>query len=185
MNLMLPKERNLYLVKQVDQESINNITKDVIAINENDIIVRDVYAAYGLQYTPKPIKIFIDSYGGAVYQCLGLASVIENSFVEVYTIATGCAMSAGFLLLISGHKRFAYSNATILYHQLSAGTEGTLEQMKDYIIHLNFLDKKLIEFILRKTGFTEKFLNDLNIKKKDFYMTAKEALEFGVIDKII
>lgn len=185
MNLILPLPRNLYLVKQVDQDSINAITKDIININENDEVIRKVYEAYGLEYKPKPISLYIDSYGGAVYQCMGLVSVIENSKIDVHTIVTGCAMSAGFLLLITGKKRFAYPKSTILYHQLRSGVDGNLKAMKEYINQLDILDKKLEDHVISKTAMSKRMLRDLNTKKIDFYMTAKEAQKLKVIDEIL
>lgn len=185
MNLILPKERNLYLVKQIDQESINNITKDIVNINENDLLIQKVYRAYGLGYNPAPIKLFIDSYGGHVYQAAGLGSVIEKSKTDVHTIVTGCAMSAGFYLLVSGKRRFAYNDATILYHQLSAGTSGKLEEMKDYVNQLDILDKKLRAHYLRKTSMGKKLLDQLNKNKTDYYMSAQQALKLNCIEEIL
>ena len=111
-NLPLPKERNIYFTRQVDQSSIGDLTKQIIEINEDDKHLRKLYDVYGIDYTAKPINIYIDSYGGAVYQCFGLISVMERSKTPIHTIVTGCAMSCGFMILISGHKRFAHKLST-------------------------------------------------------------------------
>ena len=107
-DLPKPKDRNLFLAQQVEQASINSISKSIIEINDDDAELMQVYAMHGLEYKPKPIKLYIDSYGGYVYQCLGLLGIMKSSNVPVHTIVTGCAMSCGFLISISGHKRFGY-----------------------------------------------------------------------------
>ena len=85
-DLQTPKERNLYLAKQVDQSSINEITKSIIEICENDEYLIKLYALHDIIYKPKPIKLYIDSYGGHVYQCLGLLGVMKNAKTPVHTI---------------------------------------------------------------------------------------------------
>ena len=83
-NLPLPKKRDLFFTKQVDQSSIGELTQRVIEINQDDEHLKKVYSIYGLDYKPEPINIYIDSYGGAVYQCFGLLSVIERSATPVH-----------------------------------------------------------------------------------------------------
>ena len=72
-----PKARKLYLAALVNQKSMNDLTKAIISINEHDRLLEKLYPAYNVEYTAPPIEIYIDSYGGAVYQCFGLLGVIE------------------------------------------------------------------------------------------------------------
>ena len=130
-NLSLPKKRDLFFTKQVDQTSIGELTQRIIEINQDDEHLKKVYSIYNLEYKPEPIKIYIDSYGGGVYQCFGLLSVIERRETPIHTIVTGCAMSAGFMILICGHKRFAHKLSTPLYHQVSSGAIGTAKEIEE------------------------------------------------------
>ena len=66
-SLPKPKARNLYLPEQVTQESMNKLTKSIIEINEDDKYLVKLYGINGVKYKPQPIKLYIDSYGGAVY----------------------------------------------------------------------------------------------------------------------
>ena len=86
INLPNPKERNLFFDKQVNQSSINALSKDIIEIGEHDGYIKKIYEAHDLKYVPKPIKIYIDSYGGYVYQCLGLVGIMIG--LTVYEIFT-------------------------------------------------------------------------------------------------
>ena len=183
--LPVPKSRNLYLPKQVDQASMNELTKGILEINESDKHLSKLYSVYNLEYTPSPIKIFIDSYGGKVYQCFGLIGVMESSDTPVHTIVTGAAMSCGFIILINGHKRIAYNHATPLYHQVSTGFFGKVKDMEEALEETKRLQSKIESMTLRLTNISKKKLNDILKNKKDWYMTAESALELGVIDSII
>ena len=65
-SLPLPKDRFLYLPEQVNQESMNKLTKSIVDINADDAHLKKLYAVHGLDYTPQPIKIYIDSYGNVI-----------------------------------------------------------------------------------------------------------------------
>jgi ATP-dependent Clp protease protease subunit len=183
--LPIPKERNLYLPKQVDQASMNDLTKGIIDINENDEHLHKLYNVYGIDYTPTPIKIYIDSYGGAVYQCFGLIGVMEKSTTPIHTIVTGAAMSCGFMILINGHKRFAYQHATPLYHQVSSGFYGKVKDMEEKLEETKRIQSKIEEMTIRLTKISKKKLSDILKNKIDWYMTTEEALSLGVIDEVI
>lgn len=184
-NLPLPKKRDLFFTKQVDQTSIGELTQRVIEINQDDEHLKKVYSIYGLDYKPEPINIYIDSYGGAVYQCFGLLSVIERSKTPIHTIVTGCAMSCGFLLLISGHKRFAHKMSTPLYHQVSTGFWGKVQDMEEKLEETKRLQKQIEDYTTDKTKISKKKLKEILENKKDWYMSSEEALELGVVDEIL
>lgn len=74
-----PRARTLYLPEQVNQESMNKLTKAIIDVNKSDDYLKKLYGINDIEYVPKPIEIYIDSYGGAVYQCFGLLGVMEKS----------------------------------------------------------------------------------------------------------
>jgi ATP-dependent Clp protease protease subunit len=184
-NLPLPKKRDLFFIKQVDQSSIGDITQRIIEINQDDEHLKKVYSIYGLKYEPEPIKIYIDSYGGYVYQCFGLLSVMERSVTPIHTIVTGCAMSCGFMMLISGHKRFAHKLSTPLYHQVSSGAFGTVKEMEEKIEESKRLQEQLESIVKEKTNISKKKLKEIFDTKKDWYMTSEEALSLGVVDEIL
>ena len=184
-SLPRPKDRNLYLPDQVTQKTMNSLTKAIIDINEHDAHIKKVYSIYGAKYKPSPIKIYIDSYGGQVYQCFGLLGVMDKSKTPIHTIVTGAAMSCGFMILISGHKRFGYSLSTPLYHQVSTGFYGKIQDMEESLKETKRLQKKIEEITLDRTRITEKELKKILRKKIDWYMNAEEALKLGVIDEII
>ena len=185
VTLPRPKTRNLYLPEQVNQESMNKLTKSIIEINEDDEYLAKLYGIHDIQYTPKPIKIYIDSYGGAVYQCFGLLGVMDKSITPIHTIVTGAAMSCGFMILISGHKRFGYIHSTPLYHQVSSGFRGKIKDLEEHLDESKRLQKKIEDLTLERTSISKKKLADILKNKVDWYMSAEEALSLGVIDGIL
>jgi len=184
-SLPLPKDRYLYLPEQVNQESMHKLTESIIGINASDAHLKKLYAVHDLEYVPAPIKLHIDSYGGAVYQCFGLLGVMERSETPIHTIVTGAAMSCGFMILICGHKRFAYNLATPLYHQVSSGFIGKVQDMEEKLKETKRLQKMIEDITLEKTNISKKKLNDILKNKIDWYMSAEEALKLGVVDEII
>lgn len=185
LQLPIPKERILQLAQQVDQASINLLTKAIIDINNDDQYLIKLAELNGFIYKPKPIKVYIDSYGGHVYQCLGLLGVMGNSVVPVHTIVTGCAMSCGFLIAVAGHERYAYDKATFMYHQVSTGFEGKIKDMDEDFIETKRLQKIIETHTLSKTKLTKKQLTDNYNAKKDWYINTKDALKYKIIDEII
>lgn len=185
-NLPLPMPRKLFFSDQVDQKSMVDLTRKIIDINDNDEYLEKIYKIHDItSYTPPPIEIFIDSYGGYVYQCFGLIGVMETSITPIHTYVTGCAMSCGFIILISGHYRYAYEHSTPLYHQVSTGFYGKAKDMEEEIEETKRLQKKIEKMTLKKTKIGKKRLDDIYKRKVDWFMKPEEALKLGVVDEII
>jgi ATP-dependent Clp protease protease subunit len=180
-----PKDRNLYLSQQVTQESINKITSAIIEIAENDRYLKKIYEIEGIDYLPKPINLYIDSYGGYVYQCMGLLGIMKSSSTPVNTIVTGCAMSCGFLISICGNKRSGYRNSTYLYHQVSSGAFGKAKDIEEEWFEVKRLQKMIEKITLENTSVSKEKLREVYNAKFDWFIPSKEALELGIIDEII
>lgn len=184
-SLEAPKSRNLFFTEQVDQSSISKLTQSIIEIEEHDEHLKKIYALHDITYSPKPIKIYIDSYGGEVYACFGLLSVMDRCKTEIHTIVTGCAMSCGFMMLICGHKRFAHKLSTPLYHQVGSAAWGKLKDMEEDVEETRRLQKMLEDITLKQTSISAKRLKEVFEKKYDWHMSAQEALKLGVVDEIL
>lgn len=183
--LPLPKKRTLFFGKDVDLVSIEELSEQIVNINEDDDLLEKLYPVYGLKYERKPIKLMIDSYGGYVYQCMGLVGIMEKSTTKIHTYVTGAAMSCGFIMLICGDKRFAYKHATPMYHQVSTGFWGKTQDMEESYKETKRLQKKFESLTIEKTNISKSKLKEILKTKQDWYMDAEEALSVGVIDEII
>ena len=183
-DLEKPSSRNLFFAHQVDQDKINDLSRAIIEIREHDEFLKKLYPLYGLSYEPKPIVIHIDSYGGAVYQCFGLLSIMKAKGTPVDTIVTGCAMSCGFMIAIHGARRSIHKHGTMMYHQVSTGLFGKVADIEEDLAETQRLQKKIEEMTLENTKITKEKLLKVYKGKQDWYLDAKEALKWGCVDDI-
>ncbi len=133
----------------------------------------------------KEINLYINSPGGVVTAGLAIYDTMQFIKPPVSTLCTGQAASMGSLLLCSGAKdmRFATPNASIMVHQPSGGYQG---QATDIMIHAQWteaLKRRLNEIYVKHTG--QDYESVHNALERDRFMTTEQALEFGLIDKVI
>lgn len=135
----------------------------------------------------EPIYIRVNSPGGMCYSLWSLIDKIEEmkkKGYEINTIAIGIAMSCGFVLFCAGQKRIAYRNATLLYHCVSSGTYGKLADMQDDLAEAERLNKMSRDYILKHTNLTKELLDDADYRRRDWYISAEEALKHNVATEI-
>jgi ATP-dependent Clp protease protease subunit len=133
----------------------------------------------------KEISMYINSPGGVVTSGLAIYDTMQFIRPPVATLCTGQAASMGSLLLAAGEKdmRFALPNARILVHQPSGGFQGQASDIQRHAEDIIKLKRRLNEVYVKHTGrdyeTIEKTLD------RDFFMTALEAKEFGIVDKVL
>jgi ATP-dependent Clp protease protease subunit len=167
----LLNERIIFLGTPVDDQIANLIVAQLLHLESED--------------PDKDIALYINSPGGVVYPGLAIYDTMQFIKPDVQTICVGMAMSMGAVILAGGAKgkRMALPNAKILIHQGSAGFHGQptdIEIQAREVINL----KRLMEEIMSKhtEQELEKVSNDMD---RDYYMTAQEARDYGIIDVVI
>jgi len=135
-------------------------------------------------YEREPIKLLLNTGGGELDAALSLCASIEMSKTPVHTVALGKACSAGFLILICGHKRYAQQYSRLMYHTGSSGYIGTITDILEHGDYLESLNDMIHGIVLAHTAITEEQLDDVFARKSDWYLTIPEAFELGVIDSI-
>lgn len=169
-------DRTFWIDYEID-DSLLLISKQILRIN-----AEDQKAGFRPELR-KPIKIYLYTNGGSLEAALNFIDVCALSETPVITVNAGRAISAGFLMLLAGHKRYALPHARAMVHRGSGGVAGTFDEcessMNDY--------KKLIDmtrdYILERTSIP-KALYSKN-KSKDWYMYLDDQLKYGVIDAVI
>lgn len=131
------------------------------------------------------ISIYINSPGGSVSAGLAIYDTINFIKSSVSTICIGMAASMGAFLLSSGEKgkRIALPNSEIMIHQPLGGAEGQATEIKIVAEHILKTKEKLNKILAKNTGKSiKKIEHDTD---RDYYLSAEEALEYGIVDKII
>lgn len=133
----------------------------------------------------KDIQFYINSPGGSVTAGMAIYDTMQYVKCDVSTICIGLAASMGAFLLSSGAKgkRFALPNAEIMIHQPSAGTQGQITDMAIHLKRLEVVKKRMNRILSENTGKSiEVVTADC---ERDNFMTAQEAVEYGLIDRVI
>lgn len=168
--------RTFYIDYEIDDDySLLELAKVIIQMNieEKDVRTEDL----------KPIRLFIHSYGGCLEQANFFCDLIQASRIPVITIAMGVAMSAGFLIFLSGRKRYAFSHTQMLIHEGSAAFQGTAGQVEDAQKSYKKQIEEMKRYILDKTSIDEKTFN--RNKNKDWYLSSEELVKYNIVDEII
>lgn len=149
----------------------------------NYVIAQMLYLQ--MQDPNKDISIYINSPGGSVTAGLAIYDTMQFVTCDVNTYCMGMAASMGAVLLTAGTKgkRYALPNSHIMIHQVSGGAQGTASDVERTVEFMYSLKKQLNVILSKHTGKpVEQVEHDAD---RDNYMTASEAAEYGIIDKVL
>ena len=136
----------------------------------------------------EPITIAISSYGGSLLDIFSVISYIEElkeRGYKIITIADGKAMSAGAFLLMCGSERYARRYASVMLHQLSAGTSGTISEMENNVKEFRRLWDLLKELTVKNTSMTPEQIDNIFNTNQDYYYSAQDCLKLGIVDYVL
>lgn len=173
---------------EVDPESIQQVIIAIQTINEEDRIERQQFQKKYPELTPpapKPIILDIQSVGGYVRDGLSLIATIEQSEAPVHTRVNGYAFSMGFTIFLAGEERLMSRHAEVMYHQISAGHQGTLTELEDDMVISKRLNRQLENYVIERCKLTRKDLQQIYRTNQDKYFSAQECLELGIATKIV
>lgn len=170
--------RILYLSGSIKEETIRPINIELLKLIEQDEEANEKQK----DFTPTPIKLFINSFGGSIYDAWSLIDIILRSQTPIYTYCTGYAMSAGFLIFLAGHKRYATPNATLLYHQLSAGNWNKILDLEQDMEEYKRLQYDIEEYVCSRTLIPKKTLEDNKEKKIDWYIHSEDFEKYNLAE---
>ncbi len=133
----------------------------------------------------KEIKFYVNSPGGSVTAGLAIYDTMQYIKSDVSTICIGMAASMGATLLASGAKgrRFALPNSEVMIHQVMGGTEGQAADIKIQAEHILKIKDRLNRILANHTGQEIRIIE--KDSDRDYFMSAQEAKEYGIVDKII
>jgi ATP-dependent Clp protease protease subunit len=164
-------DRIIFLGTQVDDYTANVIQAQLLYLDSSD--------------PGKDISIYLNTPGGSVYAGLGIYDTMQFISSDVATICTGMAASMGAVLLVAGAdgKRSALKHSRVMIHQPMGGAQGQASDIEITAREIQKLKKELYTIIAEHSHNPfERIEKDSD---RDYWMTADEALEYGMIDKVL
>lgn len=175
-------ERTYDIYSRMLEDRIVFLSGEIDDISANIIIAQLIYLE-GKDST-KDISLYINSPGGSVTAGMGIYDTMNYIKCDVNTICVGMAASMAAFLLSSGTKgkRFSLPNSEIMIHQPMGGAQGQASDIAIQAQHILRIKKKMNEILASNSGQPlDKIERDVD---RDYYMSAQEALNYGLIDKI-
>lgn len=165
------KNRTFYIDYEIEDDyELLELSKLIIQFNMDEINIPEE--------SLKPIYLFIHSYGGDLEQTNFFCDLVECSRIPIYTIAMGASMSAGFLIFLSGKRRFVFNHSQLLVHSGSGVLQGTAEQIEEAKKNYQRQIDGMKDFILKHTTIDVKTFN--KNRRKDWYLTTDEIVRYNV-----
>jgi len=175
-------ERSYDIYSRLLDDRIVFLNGEVNDISANIVIAQLIYLEG--KDPDKDISLYINSPGGSVTAGMGIYDTMNYIKCDVNTICVGMAASMGAFLLSSGTKgkRYALPNSEVMIHQPSGGAQGQANDIEIVAKHIIQIKNKMNRILSENSGQPlERIQKDV---ERDFYMTAEEALNYGLIDKI-
>lgn len=167
----LLKDRIIFLGTPIDDGVANAIIAQLLFLEQ--------------QNPKEDIKLYINSPGGSVSSALAIYDTMQYVRPDVQTICVGLAASAGALLLSAGKKgkRFVLPNAEVMIHQVMGGAQGQASDVNIHAQHILKTKDQLNKILAKHTG--QKIAKVEKDTDRDYFMSAQEAVEYGIVDKVI
>ena len=167
----LLKDRIIFLGSAIDDDVANTVIAELLLLAQ--------------QNDKEDIKMYINSPGGSVTSALAIYDTMQFVKPDVQTICIGMAASAAALLLSAGKKgkRFVLPNAEVMIHQVLGGTSGQATDIDIHARHILRTRDRLNKILVKHTG--QKLAKIEKDTERDYFMTAEEALKYGIVDKVI
>jgi ATP-dependent Clp protease protease subunit len=168
---LLLKERIVFLGQEVDDQIANLLVAEILYLEGQD--------------PERDIHLYINSPGGLAYAGMAIYDVMQHVKCEVSTLCIGMAMSAAAMILGGGApgKRMALPSSKIMIHQGSAGTRGAPRDMEIQLKEVLANTRRMAQILAHHSGRPlEQVERDID---RDYFLTAEEALEYGLIDEVL
>ncbi len=176
-------ERSYDIFSRLLNDRIIFLSEEVNDTTASLVVAQMLYLE--AQDPDKDIQFYINSPGGSVTAGMAIYDTMQYVKCDVATISVGMAASMGAFLLAAGTKgkRMALPNAEIMIHQPSAGTQGQITDMAIHLKRLQTIKERMNKILSENTGRT---IEEVTAAcERDNFMSADEAKEFGLIDKVI
>lgn len=167
----LLEDRIIFLGEEVTEHTANVVVAQLLHLANED--------------PNKDIQLYINSPGGSVYDGMAIYDTMQFIKPDVQTIGIGLQASMGAFLLSSGTKgkRYVLPHSRVMIHQPSSGTQGKVTDQEISLREVVRIKEELSEIMAKNTG--QKLAKVKADMERDYWMSAKEAIEYGIVDEVI
>ena len=190
--------RMVSLYGDLDEKKASEIVADLYSFNElKDSVERQIKSMDNKtkkqvveQLGHKdPVKFLVSTFGGNAVDMFGIydtVKMVQNNGIEIHTVGSGKVMSAGVLLLACGTKgkRVIGKNCRVMVHPVVGGAHGPSHDIQNEVEEILQTQQQYVECLANETKLSISRLNKLISEKRNIYLSAEEAVKFGIADKI-
>ena len=183
ISLVLPSEkpqiRTIGIIGEIDEEKAADTMLGLLMLTKE----------CEEEKKPEPIEIYISTYGGNADDMFSIYDMMDltKKSCEIHTYGLGKVMSAGVLLLSAGTKgkRKIGKNCRVMIHSCNAGSMGDIHNLQNEMEEIKHQQDNYINALVSESSLTKKQLTKLLDRKVNVYLTAQEAIEYGIADEMI
>lgn len=171
------RDRKIIINGEISEDIVETAMLQILKWNEED--------RGKIPEARKPIRILLNTLGGNVSEGLVLCNIIENSETEVHITTLGSASSIGAYIAMSGTKgcRKCYEFSTFLIHSGSMVVAGNSDDVESTVLYYSQMRKDIEKFVYKHTKIDSDTYKQH--QKDEWYLTAKEALKYGLVDEVM
>jgi len=185
-----PTMRTIGLIGDVDEEKAADIIYGMLALKEYGKIPDDPESKKkSKKQLYEPFEFYLSTHGGSASDMFAIYDVMRQirKDCEIHTVGLGKVMSAGVLLLAAGSKgkRKIGKHCRVMIHSVLAGNEGPLHNLENEMAEIRWTQERYIKAIIEETKMSQATINKLLQKHVNIYLSAEEAVKYGIADEVI
>jgi ATP-dependent Clp endopeptidase proteolytic subunit ClpP len=186
-----PKLRTMGIIGEIEEEKTSDILYGMLMMkqtSQREVAVDPENPEAGTKIEVDPFEIIISTYGGSAAEMFGIYDTMRKIRKEcpILTCGIGKVMSAGVLLLAAGTKgnRRIGENCRVMIHDIQSATGGDVSNIQNEFEEIKWTQERYIEILSKETDMTKNHIKKLLSKKVNRYISAQEAVEFGIADEV-
>jgi len=187
------KSRSINFHAELNEETAGQIVTGMLNLHNNSLFHLIDQDPEGtpekVYYGNKPMKFYISTFGGSAVEMFGIHDLMINIREEtpIHTYGIGKVMSAGVLLLASGTQghRYIGRHTRLMIHSLQAGYQGPMHELETEYEETHWLQKQYFRVLSEHTNMSQKFIKKLMDRHTNVYISAEEAIEYGIADEMM
>jgi ATP-dependent Clp protease protease subunit len=178
--------RTIGLFGDVGEQTCADVISNLIVLSKTGEIPKNERKN---KYTHEPIEFYVNTHGGSASDMFAIYDMMRQvrKSCEINTIGMGKIMSAGVLIMAAGTKgkRKIGAHARVMIHSVLGGSEGPLHNLQNEFDEIKFVQEAYTKALIKETNLTPKAMKDLLERHVNIYLSAEEAVKYGIADEVI